>query len=359
LHTGVIEFEALPASRPSQYPTMSSSSGTPESWISSFCSLLGHEYFAEISEDFIEDDFNLTGLQTQVAMYKEALEMILDVEPEDDDDEDEEEEEEEGDESIEGEDHKVRRVAPDRRHHRMASDLSVIESSAEMLYGLIHQRFICSRAGIQQMSEKYELGHFGVCPRTYCEGVRTLPVGLSDVPGEDTVKLFCPSCLDVYVPPNSRFQTVDGAFFGRTFGALFLLTFPDYDISKKGVDTLGGHGARSMATTVSDEEKDKINGMNIQNLGPGLGKGKMYEPKIYGFKVSERARSGPRMSWLRDRPMDIRELDEAALFAAPDESDDDAGLNNGARTQPTQTLGGARKMRRPNGGSPMSIEAFM
>jgi hypothetical protein len=57
------------------YPKMSSSSGTPESWISSFCSLLGHEYFAEISEDFIEDDFNLTGLNTQVAMYKEALEV--------------------------------------------------------------------------------------------------------------------------------------------------------------------------------------------------------------------------------------------------------------------------------------------
>ncbi|KAJ2965987.1 hypothetical protein NUW58_g10779 [Xylaria curta] len=54
---------------------MSSSSGTPESWISSFCSLLGHEYFAEVSEEFIEDDFNLTGLQTQVAMYKEALEV--------------------------------------------------------------------------------------------------------------------------------------------------------------------------------------------------------------------------------------------------------------------------------------------
>lgn len=54
---------------------MSTSSGSPESWISSFCSLLGHEYFAEISEDFIEDDFNLTGLQTQVSMYKEALEV--------------------------------------------------------------------------------------------------------------------------------------------------------------------------------------------------------------------------------------------------------------------------------------------
>lgn len=56
---------------------MSSSSASPESWISSFCSLLGHEYFAEVSEDFIEDDFNLTGLQGQVPMYKEALEVCI------------------------------------------------------------------------------------------------------------------------------------------------------------------------------------------------------------------------------------------------------------------------------------------
>jgi hypothetical protein len=55
--------------------TMSSSSGNPESWISSFCSMLGHEYFAEVTEEFIEDDFNLTGLQSQVPMYKEALEV--------------------------------------------------------------------------------------------------------------------------------------------------------------------------------------------------------------------------------------------------------------------------------------------
>ena len=52
-----------------------SDSSARESWISSFCSLLGHEYFAEVSEEFIEDDFNLTGLQGQVPMYKEALEV--------------------------------------------------------------------------------------------------------------------------------------------------------------------------------------------------------------------------------------------------------------------------------------------
>lgn len=37
--------------------------------------------FAEVTEDFIEDDFNLTGLSQLVPFYKEALEMVLDVEP--------------------------------------------------------------------------------------------------------------------------------------------------------------------------------------------------------------------------------------------------------------------------------------
>ncbi|RAL59202.1 hypothetical protein DID88_006657 [Monilinia fructigena] len=339
---------------------MSSSSGTPESWISSFCALLGHEYFAEISEDFIEDDFNLTGLQTQVAMYKEALEMILDVEPEEDEDDEDDEEDEDEDASIEGGDRSGRRAAAERRHQRMTSDISIVESSAEMLYGLIHQRFICSRAGIQQMSEKYDLAHFGVCPRTHCEQVRTLPVGLSDVPGEDTVKLFCPSCLDVYVPPNSRFQTVDGAYFGRTFGALFLLTFPDYDISKKGLEVLGGHGARAL-THSNDEEKEKINGMNASNLAPGLGKGKVYEPRIYGFKVSERARSGPRMAWLRKRPDEVRELDEATAYAIEHAEDSDEGIDiahggasASARLKPRRRN---PKALANNGGSPMSVEA--
>ncbi|CZR60951.1 probable casein kinase II subunit beta [Phialocephala subalpina] len=341
---------------------MSTSSGTPESWISSFCSLLGHEYFAEISEDFIEDDFNLTGLQGQVAMYKEALEMILDVEPEEDEDDEEDEEEEDGDDSVEGEERASRRGAADRRHHRMASDLSIIESSAEMLYGLIHQRFICSRVGIQQMSEKYELSHFGVCPRTLCNGTRCLPVGISDVPGEDTVKLFCPSCVDIYVPPNSRFQTVDGAFFGRTFGALFLLTFPDYDITKKGAERISNlehPNARGATLNNDSEEKEKINGMNASNLAPGLGKGNTYEPKIYGFKVSERARSGPRMGWLRDKPADIQELNEAAAYHAehPDFSDDDEASMNGAATNSRPPRPPRRTTRRANGGSPMSVEA--
>ncbi|KAL2001269.1 hypothetical protein VTN02DRAFT_1958 [Thermoascus thermophilus] len=313
---------------------MSSSEGAPESWISSFCSLMGHEYFAEVSEDFIEDDFNLTGLQSQVPMYKEALEMILDVEPEEDEDEEEEEEEEEDDDEILGDEKPAGYRRGDRRHMRVASDLSVIESSAELLYGLIHQRYITSRPGIQQMLEKYEMQHFGVCPRVYCNGCKVLPVGRTDTPGQETVKLFCPSCYDIYTPPNSRFQSVDGAFFGTTFGCLFLMTFPDLDIGPRldpGISptspATNTNQSRSSSLTSSGamaitspepppNQPTQINGMLTSNLAPGLGQGKIYEPRIYGFRVSERAKSGPRMKWLRMKPTDINELDETAIYHA-------------------------------------------
>ncbi|KAA8649208.1 casein kinase 2 regulatory subunit [Aspergillus tanneri] len=279
---------------------MSSSEGAPESWISSFCSLMGHEYFAEVSEDFIEDDFNLTGLQSQVPMYKEALEMILDVEPEEDEEEEEEEEEEDDDEILGDEKPPGYRRAGERRHTRVASDLSVIESSAELLYGLIHQRYITSRPGIQQMLEKYEMQHFGICPRVYCNGCKVLPVGRSDTPGQETVKLFCPSCQDLYTPPNSRFHSVDGAFFGTTFGCLFFMTFPDLEIGPR-FETPTGPSLPSTNNQASFQPRE-INGVRTINFSPGLGNGKVYEAKIYGFRVSERSRAGPRMKWLRMKP---------------------------------------------------------
>ena len=351
---------------------MSSSSQVTESWIASFCGLLGHEYFAEVSEDFIEDDFNLTGLQSQVPMYKEALEMILDVEPEDDEDEDEEEEEEDEEDEVLGDERPPGyRRAGDRRHLRIASDLSVIESSAELLYGLIHQRYITSRPGIQQMAEKYELQHFGTCPRVNCNSCKVLPVGLNDSPGHETVKLYCPSCLDVYTPPNSRFQTVDGAFFGTTFPSLFFMTFTDLDIggglrnnTSNTIDALQqlqsqNVDGKSRNTTPSNVTS--INGVAPRNLAPGLGTGSIYEPRIYGFRVSERARSGPRMKWLRMRPADVTELDETRRYWEEHDEDadrpDDDDLNmvdvaeGGKGTSADRRKKAIRTRRRPTNGS--------
>ena len=47
-------------------------------WISWFLSSKGNEYFCEVEEDYILDRFNLTGLNTEVTNYSQALDLITD-----------------------------------------------------------------------------------------------------------------------------------------------------------------------------------------------------------------------------------------------------------------------------------------
>ncbi len=82
------------------------------------------------------------------------------------------------------------------------------------------------------MLEKYRQFEFGRCPRVMCNGQATLPVGRSDTTNQDSVKLYCPRCEDIYNPKSSRHEHIDGAYFGTTFAHLFFLTFPQFKVSK-------------------------------------------------------------------------------------------------------------------------------
>lgn len=165
-------------------------------WISWFCSLRGNEFFCEIDEDYIRDEFNLTGLSSQVYYYDYALDLILDMESPNEENFTEEQQE-------------------------------TIESAAEILYGLAHSRYILTNRGMQQMLAKYQNAHFGKCHRVLCHGQPVLPMGQSDISCTSTVCVYCPKCRDIYYPKSRRQGNIDGAYFGTTFPHLFLLQHPE------------------------------------------------------------------------------------------------------------------------------------
>ncbi|CDK25529.1 unnamed protein product [Kuraishia capsulata CBS 1993] len=177
--------------------TFSSGSGSEftEYWIDWFLGVRGNEYFCDIDIEYVKDRFNLTGLNQHVDRLSYLIDVITDA-------------------------HSIDESQPEAVKLR-------IEENAKYLYSLIHARYILTPRGLVKMSEKFKSGDFGYCQRQYCKLQALLPVGISDVPKVYPVKLYCPSCQDLYNPKSSRHHSIDGAFFGTSFPAMFLQAYPE------------------------------------------------------------------------------------------------------------------------------------
>jgi len=162
-------------------------------WVEWFCSLKGNEFFVQVDEDYIQDDFNLVGLSQLVPYYEPALSILLDEDDQDN--------------------------MPD-------SDQEVLETACQMLYGLIHARFILTSRGIQALYEKYSEGVYGNCWNEACrsEDKFVLPIG-RDVVGEGGTDIFCPHCGERYVPRSAKLAQLDGAYFGSSAAHILVLQY--------------------------------------------------------------------------------------------------------------------------------------
>eukprot|EP01053_Blabericola_migrator_P011154 Blabericola_migrator_1__11153@NODE_653_length_7026_cov_105_228625_g479_i0_p2_GENE_NODE_653_length_7026_cov_105_228625_g479_i0NODE_653_length_7026_cov_105_228625_g479_i0_p2_ORF_typecomplete_len325_score37_35CK_II_beta/PF01214_18/1_8e61_NODE_653_length_7026_cov_105_228625_g479_i09791953 len=187
-------------------------------WIQWYCSLWGHEVFAEVDEEFIRDGFNLFGLKPKISSskYDKALEMILGPAP--------------------------------RQQDFHKKELVDTYQEASNLYGLIHARFITTPKGLVPMKEKFMQGVFGRCPRYLCDKQNVLPVGLTEELKQHRARVYCPFCQETYLPRMSAASqrsptpsadiddedddedegtapNIDGAFFGPSFPHIFLLQY--------------------------------------------------------------------------------------------------------------------------------------
>ncbi|XP_026807915.1 casein kinase II subunit beta-like [Rhopalosiphum maidis] len=163
-------------------------------WIRRLLNRPDNAFMCAVDVSYIRDKFNLVGLEKTLPDYETAVRVVL----------------------------------GDAPYSRVTADLNT-QSAAELFYGLVHARYVMTPRGIAKILENYLVGCYGHCPRENCRRSAALPIGLCDVIGSDTVRIYCPRCMDVYVPPaGTRGAAVDGAYFGTGLPHMVFMTRPEY-----------------------------------------------------------------------------------------------------------------------------------
>ena len=152
-----------------------------------------HKWLIPINSKYLLDNFNFTGLNAFIENYQFVLKMIR----------------------SQLNDIELTMINPQ------------IEQSGEILYSLIHARYILTIEGAQEMLKKFNNGDFGFCRRISCHDQRLLPIGLSYNYGDGNAKLFCPCCQDIYDSDSE----LDGSAFGLYFPQYFIKINKDLKVN--------------------------------------------------------------------------------------------------------------------------------
>ncbi|EPR78772.1 Casein kinase II beta 2 subunit [Spraguea lophii 42_110] len=166
----------------SSYYTEEESDTEHITWADEFHKEGPHHKLAKIPIMYIEDKFNLAGINTMVENIQRCYEVLLDK-----------------------------------------KEPKFIDQETT-LYLLIHQRYIMTKPGMEDIFSKIIAKEYGECKRVLCNRAPMIPIGISNKPHIASVKSYCYNCNDVYEPKESL-QLLDGCAFGSTFPHLLVLNY--------------------------------------------------------------------------------------------------------------------------------------
>ena len=197
IHTQTQNTSINQTKRPS-----TSSTGTTQ-WIREYLSTHRRDHLLPVPRDFIVDGFNLQRLQDIVeaavppsspGIFRAALRLILDQKP------------------LTTANSKIKTAPQVTGPNTAVTKAStskptplfppeeVQKVAAEILYPLIHSRFVVSPRGLLAVNRALRQNGalFGRCPRQFCKGNALLPCGFSDSEvGKGRCMRYCCSCGEV------------------------------------------------------------------------------------------------------------------------------------------------------------------
>lgn len=160
-------------------------------WIQEFLGRPSSFVFVDVDPDFLIKSLDDANLQSKVENFEEAKKLILSNEKTDEN----------------------------------------IQQQAEVLYGLIHARYLNSIEGMEKMVVKQKNHIFPHCPRIFCRKTTCVPYGITDELRDKTIKMFCPNCHEFYNVTDERIIKIDGAYFGPSWVDLLCQRHKELELS--------------------------------------------------------------------------------------------------------------------------------
>lgn len=166
-----------------------------------------YNWLAVVDEQFINDNFNIYGVQESVPNFQLALKILkgeINIDNYNNNTKSNNNTNTNQSNIITSNQNSVNKdtnqnnVEENNNNNSLDELPENIEQNCIDAYNLIHSRFIQTPKGLQIMRRKYEAGIFGVCPRFLCNGQNLLPFGSSLMTSKAPARGYCPLCHDVY-----------------------------------------------------------------------------------------------------------------------------------------------------------------